>query len=267
MGSLLRLVFATDGPVDRRIYVVVGATLMTARYLVDALFIYTTAGVVRTPSDYLAPLASLTLPSPGAMPRPAAALLLLWTLPFVWIGVAMSARRARDAGLPPWLAVAFFLPGLNYILILTLAVLPSVPPAVRQSIAAVEAAPAPFDRQELAAVLGGAGCAIGMVLVGVYALKVYGLTLFLGAPFALGLVTGWVANRDRARGRGRNAALPTLAVLLAAVALIGFALEGVVCLILSIPLALPLAYLVRPSAGTSRRSAGRCAAAWRCCSS
>ena len=199
--------------------------------------------MVWTPFDYLAPLASLTPPSPAAMPRPAAALLLLWTLPFVWIGVVMSARRARDAGLPPWLAVAFFIPVLNYILMLTLAAMPSVPAAVRQPVAAAGAGPAPFDGQAAAAVLGGAGCAIGMVLIGVYTMKVYGLTLFLGAPFVLGLVTGWMANRDGSRGHGRNAVLTTLAVILAALALIGLALEGAVCLILSIPLALPLAYL------------------------
>ena len=75
MAHWLRTVFAPDGPVDRRLYIVVGATLMAAKYLVDALFIYSTTGVVWTPFDYLAPLASLTRPSPVAMPRPAAALL------------------------------------------------------------------------------------------------------------------------------------------------------------------------------------------------
>ena len=51
--------------------------------------------------------------------------LLLFALPFVWIGVTMSVRRAEDAGVSPWWVVAFFLPGLNYLLMAVLAMLPT----------------------------------------------------------------------------------------------------------------------------------------------
>ena len=37
----------------------------------------------------------------------------------------MSVRRAEDAGVSPWWVVAFFLPGLNYLLMAVLAMLPS----------------------------------------------------------------------------------------------------------------------------------------------
>src|SRR3989442_11978283 len=35
---------------------------------------------------------------------------VVWTLPFLWIGVAMTLRRVVDAGRSPWLALAFFVP-------------------------------------------------------------------------------------------------------------------------------------------------------------
>ena len=51
-------------------------------------------------------------------------MLVLWTLPFVWIGVSMSVRRAARAGLSPWLGLGFLLPFLNYLFMIGLAILP-----------------------------------------------------------------------------------------------------------------------------------------------
>jgi uncharacterized membrane protein YhaH (DUF805 family) len=38
-------------------------------------------------------------------------------LPFVWIGISMSVRRAVDAGLPPLLGFLFLIPGVQWALI------------------------------------------------------------------------------------------------------------------------------------------------------
>src|SRR2546422_11484966 len=59
--------------------------------------------------------------------RPAGVMLglALWTLPFLWIGFGMSVRRAADAGRSAWWALLFFVPVLNYVLMVTLSLLPT----------------------------------------------------------------------------------------------------------------------------------------------
>ena len=53
------------------------------------------------------------------------AALVAAALPFVWVGVVMTIKRLRDAGLPLWLVVFFFAPFLNLFFFLLLSVIPS----------------------------------------------------------------------------------------------------------------------------------------------
>ena len=46
-------------------------------------------------------------------------------LPFMWVGISMSVRRAADAGISPWAGVVFFVPLLNYVAMIVLSALPS----------------------------------------------------------------------------------------------------------------------------------------------
>lgn len=50
-----------------------------------------------------------------------------WTLPFLWIGVGLSLRRAADAGRSPWLALLFFVPYVKFLLIVWLCLQPRAP--------------------------------------------------------------------------------------------------------------------------------------------
>jgi len=121
-----------DEPQDgfgRERYFQAGSTLMLLKYGVDAFLIYQWADVIWTPLDYVLSLASLAGAKASRFPTGLSFTLLLWTVPFVWTGVVLSVRRARDAGLPLWLIVFFFIPGANYVLMLTLALWPSAPAA------------------------------------------------------------------------------------------------------------------------------------------
>src|SRR6185436_21018031 len=77
-----------------------------------------------TPLDYLSPLLStrarVLYGHPGV-----SWWLILWTLPFTWIGFVMTLRRALDAGMTPWTVLAYFVPGLNYVWMLALCVVPT----------------------------------------------------------------------------------------------------------------------------------------------
>jgi len=65
----------------------------------------------------------------------------------------------------------------------------------------------------------------------------------LGTPFTLGAVTAYVFNRAAPQGSGATAQVVSLSLLLLAGAILLFALEGLFCVALALPLALALALL------------------------
>jgi len=240
----LREAIGGRGPLDRTTYITVGLTAMAVKFLVDAAAIYAVAGVIWTPIDYIYPLIGLSGAKATSFSAPFAFVMLAWTIPFIWLGVTMSVRRCEDAGIPVWFTVAFFAPLLNYAFLLMLAILPTSrnPPEPRRE-GRFGDTPRVFDASGLLAVALGAGVGVTAVLLGVQLIRSYGLTLFLGTPFLVGLVTGYFANARASRGAPRTAALVTIAVALTGSALLMFALEGAVCLVMAVPIALPVAYI------------------------
>jgi uncharacterized membrane protein YhaH (DUF805 family) len=241
---VLQMAFTIRGPLNRRTYFIAGATLTLVKYLLDATVIYAVTGIAWHPTDYVAPLLTLGGGVVTAMPSWLSVALLLWTLPFLWLGVTLTVRRAIDAGLPPWISVAFFLPVLNYVLMLALLVAPSA--AVRPPVSPQRTDPsddALLDRNGILAVAAGAAAVLGALLIGIVWLKSYGLTIFLGTPFLMGLVIGVVSNTRRTRSTGQTMALVMVGIATAGVALLAVAFEGLLCLLMALPLAVPIAML------------------------
>jgi len=237
-----RTLFSLHGTVDRRTYLATGIGLMVFKYLVDATFLRLTAGVVWTPWDYLLPLVSTKSAKIAALPGWIPFTLLIWTLPFIWIGVSMTMRRAVDAGRSPALCAAFFFPFLNYLVMLWLAALPSK---------AVTPEQVPFAHIEegeryRSALIGAAGAMIvGLtaILISIYVVGSYGVSLFLGTPFIQGMVVGWAFNRNSIKPDGQTSGVVILSLLFFGGALLLFALEGVVCLAMAFPIAAVAALL------------------------
>src|SRR5439155_1700923 len=147
------------------------------KYAIDALLVWRFAGIVWTPLNYLSPL----LTTRQALLRGAPAWLLplvaVIALPFLWIGVSMTMRRAVDAGASPWVALLFFVPGLNLVLMLALCLPPSRPRGISTTQSAVA------DDRFKSAMLGvGASLAITFlsIAVAVYLRRRYSAGLFLG---------------------------------------------------------------------------------------
>ena len=215
---------------------------MAVKYAVDFTLIYVLTGIFWTPIDYMLSLASLSAGKASLFSPALSLTLLLWTLPFIWIGVMLSVRRARDAGLPIWLVVLFFIPGANYVLMLTLALRPSA------SIVTIESleAPVPAHANSARALLAGVGAGVltGVALgaSGTVALETYGLSLFAATPFVSGAVSAFVSTRLNPRsGSSTAVVLCTLGALAATFVLVAF--EGIVCLAMATPLMIPLAML------------------------
>src|SRR5438876_756518 len=100
---------------------------MAFKYAADAGAVALATGPFWSPLDYLLPFYLLRAEKLAGAPAWFLPAFVLWTLPFLWIGVAMTLRRAVDAGRSPWLALAFFVPLVNYVVMLALCRLPTVP--------------------------------------------------------------------------------------------------------------------------------------------
>jgi hypothetical protein len=251
-----------DPPLRRLDYIRAGVALMLLKYAVDAALIYWVTGVVWTPADYLLSLANISSTKASRFTMGLSFTLIVWTIPFVWLGVLLSVRRAKDAGLPVWIVVGFFIPAVNYLLMAVLAGWPSTRP--------LPTAEDYFPRTDeanqrlvarkglLAGVSAGLAAGLGSVVLGVLLINTYGVVMFLMTPFAVGLVSGFAARRvDPRADLPLNVVMCTLGVVAAAVMV--FAIEGLVCLLMAVPIAVPTAVLgglVGHHMARDRRTAG-----------
>jgi uncharacterized membrane protein YhaH (DUF805 family) len=223
--------FSLSRPVDRKLYALSGFGLMAAKYAIDCAIVFAATGAAWTPLGYLNPLLGSRESVIGGSSW-LLFVLAVWTLPFYWIGASMTMRRADDAGLGAGWGLLFFLPIVNYLFMLLLCCLPS----------RAEAAPQVMRHAGLGgvsfAVAAGALVGIAMMVFSVVLLRGYGASLFLGTPFAMGFVAGLVANRAHPRTVVATLGVAFLTILVVAGAITLFALEGLVCLLMAMPLGL-----------------------------
>jgi uncharacterized membrane protein YhaH (DUF805 family) len=230
----LSLLFGFRERVPRRLYLQVGFGLMLLKYVVDAGIIAAATGRLWTPVDYLVPLLTLRSETVEALPAWLTLALVLWTLPFLWIGVSMTMRRAIDAGRSPWWCLAFFLPGLNYVVMIALSILPGAA-HVDWDASPVRATAVRRLRSAGAGVVASIGIVLLAIVVGVFVLETYGLALFLATPFLVGVVTAYAYNRGHPRTFGETWSVVLLSLLMVGGTLILFALEGLLCILMAIP--------------------------------
>jgi hypothetical protein len=106
-------------------------------------------------------------------------------------------------------------------------------------------------------------CVIGLILLGVLFasgvgpmhVALYGFSVFVVHPFALGALTCWVFRPARSRTAGWSGCL---AVLFAALLLLPLGIEGAICIAISLPLTWPFGghgRVVRSRAAASKRAA------------
>jgi uncharacterized membrane protein YhaH (DUF805 family) len=232
---VLRTFPGVKGTITRRQYLLAGVGLMVFKYVVDATAIYLVAHVVWTPWSYLFPLIGTDRGRIGALPVWLQIALLIWTLPFIWIGVTLMMRRAVDAGRSPAWCAAFFIPVFNYAAMLWLGALPSAP--VESSATTPRAADGDRFETAIFGVLGAAAFGLLAILISVVGFANYGFPLFVGTPFIQGMVCGWAFNRDRARSARETTVVVWISLLLVAGVVFLFAMEGVICLLMALPIA------------------------------
>ena len=174
------------------------------------------------------------------------AAMLALSLPFIWIGVTLTMKRLRSAQLPVGLAILFFVPFLNLLFFLVLCLMPEREAALS---AQGPSRPSRFVRILPDNVLGSAVMAVlftvpiglALVLLGERVLDNYGWGLFVALPFAMGFAAAVIYGLRRPRSLKASVGVACLSATLLGTLLFAVAVEGMMCLIMAAPLALPLA--------------------------
>ena len=204
MRRLLRIWFGLREPVDRATYAASGLGLAVLKYAVEAVAVGVSTGHMLTPLEFVSPSIYARQVFLKPAPEWLGLFLAIWTVPFVWIALSMSMRRAHAAGQSPWLGSLVLLAPFNVIFMALLSLLPDVP--------ATPAAPSDP---------GG--------------------VLFLVTPVVMGMVSGYVFNRPVSRSTAATLQIGLLVTLLAGGVLLAMALEGLICLIMAAPIVMPTA--------------------------
>jgi uncharacterized membrane protein YhaH (DUF805 family) len=233
--SLLSYLFSFEGRITRTQYLLTGAILLALKFLID----HTVAAHFGEPWKiwtYFVPPTDFTIFGLGA--RHPNLYLILWAIaiPFFWIGIALTLRRLRDAGLRLGWVLLFFVPVANLFFFLYLSLVPSAE--------TIESVPSTSSGQPrlgfaLAGLLFAAALGLALVFFGADILARYAWGLFLGVPFVTGFLASWIMNTASLRSRAQTIAVSALVPIFIGFALIGFRMEGLVCLLMAVPLALP----------------------------
>lgn len=236
-----------SSPLGRAWYAVAGFALTGVKLTADRIVSENVFHRTWSPSIYLAPLGSgarLGALNPGE--RNYLLALVALALPFVALGTWLTLRRLRSAGWSPWLVLLFFVPLVN---LAFFAVLCAVPQRVRSG---ERAGPGTGWRRFFPGSTLGAAFVSAIVVAGLFSacltalaahfLADYGWSVFVAMPFAQGLFAVWLAGAGSGRVPSVRAALGIglATVAVTAALLLAFAFEGLICLAMAAPLAVPL---------------------------
>src|SRR4051812_20430805 len=200
----LQLWFLLRDPVGRREYALTGFGLMAFKYLVELAVVHALTGRVYTPIDFVNPLMSAREQLTAGAPSWFGMAWVVWALPFLWIAVGMSVRRAIDAGISPWHGLWVFVPFFNLFAMLVLAILPTATQPVRPQTSQLDdllltasnrtANATAAVKAALGGIAIGALYATVLVQASVYVFHDYGGALFFGTPFVTGVAAGFLFN-------------------------------------------------------------------------
>jgi hypothetical protein len=182
--------------------------------------------------------------------------MLAVALPFVVVGVVLTIRRLRDAGWPLWLVALFFAPlPVNLVYFIVLSLVRSRPlvgsPLMADDIDMPFAAKGVRDTRRpefsfgraIVAILIPLPVAAAVVYFGTNVLRDYGWSLFVGLPFVLPLISVLIYGFGREITFGQSQLIGLVWIVAAVAVMMVTAFEGVICIIMLLPLAVPIVLL------------------------
>ena len=244
MTSLVR-----PGPLARAPYAIAGLALSGIKLTADRVVSDVVFHRAWSPSIYLVPLGrGSRVDALAGADRGYVAALVAFALPFVALGTWLTLRRLRSAGWSPWLVLLFFMPLVNIAFFAALCIArPRTPSGVEAPAGPTVLWQRWLPSSELGAAFVAAlatGLAATMfVAFATSVLAEYGWGVFVALPFAQGLLAVWMvgARSGRVPRLADAAGIALASIAVTAGLLVAFAFEGILCLVLAAPLAVPLA--------------------------
>lgn len=245
--NFIHSLFSSEGVTNRRTYAVVGIVGFVLKHNLDRLLATAVFHRPWSPFNYWVPLGDVVRVT--QVPRDEAiflAAMLALALPFIWVGIVLTQKRLRSAALSPWLVGLFFIPFLNLVFFIVLSLIPEREPRARpQAVSSTS----PLARVMPDSKLGSATVALlvtvpfgfGATLLGADVLKNYGWGTFVAIPFTIGFIAAVLYGIPHPRTFAGCVGVACLSVTLLGFSLLALAVEGVFCLLMALPLALPLA--------------------------
>src|SRR5258708_3647311 len=231
-------IFTWEGHVQRLQYFLAGAILVAVKYVID-LSVASRFGEAWRIWNYFLPSRDVSLFELGHRQPELYGILWASAIPFFWIGIALTLRRLRDAGKPARWIFLFFVPLANLMLFLWLSLAPSTPAVIVKSIANDDLRRTMWSRGAVLGIVLAVVPGLALVTLSTRGLAGYAWGLFLGVPFLTGFVASWFLNAEAPQSRSNTIKVSTLTTFLIGLALLGLGAEGLLCLLMALPLALP----------------------------
>jgi len=243
--------WSSEGTIDRGPYALVGLVGFAIKHNLDramATFVFQRKWGL---FNYWIPLdQAVRITSLAPTDRIFLLSMLVLSLPFIWVGVVLTMRRLRAAGLPAWLVVLFFAPYLNLLFFVILCIYPSRRDDHAQRSLRIGGNPLlkriiPESNWGSAAMALVISSVLGTAatLLSVNVLAIYGWGLFVALPFCLGFFSVLLYGYHRPRRLRSCLAVASLSVVLLGLMLLGLAVEGVICLAMAAPIGMILALM------------------------
>jgi|HubBroStandDraft_1064217.scaffolds.fasta_scaffold20202_3 uncharacterized membrane protein YhaH (DUF805 family) len=241
--------WSTEGTIDRGPYALVGLIGFAIKHNFDRLLATGMFHRKWSLFNYWIPLdRAVRVTSLSTSDRTFLLWMLVLSLPFIWVGVALTTQRLRAMGLPLWLVALFFLPYLNLLFFIILCVYPSQsaedlakPPRARENRTLGKIIPDNTWGSAAMALLISSVFGIAATLLSVSGLfAVYGFGLFVALPFCLGLCSVLLHGYHRPRGFWSCMLVAALSITLLGLFLLALAIEGAICLLMAAPIGVVL---------------------------
>jgi uncharacterized membrane protein YhaH (DUF805 family) len=227
---------ASGEPLSGRRFLLLGFTLFACKYAADAFVAWQVFRVRWLPWHYLMPGSV----SGGLVTYSFYAVLGSMAVPFLWLGVSLTLRRLRTLRRSPWLALLFFVPIFNLVFFFLIA---RDAAAATMPLVAQEPPKYGSVRGLLIASIALVPAAMASIALGTKLLGNYGWGLFVSVPYIVGFVSAAIYNRGRVPKAGESATVGLAAILVVGLGLLGFGIEGIVCLAMAAPMVAPFAML------------------------
>lgn len=247
--------FRFEGRVTRRQYVAAGVVLFAIKYAIDHLVSFA-FGHPWNPLMYISPRLS-PLYHFAADARYWVTLTLV-ALPFLWMGLSLTARRLRDVGVSPFWAGLFLAPFVHFVLFAALAFAPSraeapaspslpggggpfregaPPPATEAPRLLTRMIPRAPGLAYLFALVTSLGAALACYVLTAQVNQVFGSMLFVALPFGMSFWLAFCMTYHQPSLTFKAAWLYGASVmLLALVLLLALGAEGLACAVMATPL-------------------------------